>query len=184
MNAPASGFATSARIVHWLMAVLIVAMLFVGIGMVSTISHAREVLLAWHRPLGIAILLLVIVRLLIRLTHRPPPLPAHLPGWQRLAAHASHLLLYALMLAMPLVGWAMLSAGGFPILLGGGLRLFPIAPQSLPLYGLLRTLHTVLAFALFGTFLLHLAAALMHALVYRDGVFRSMWRPSNRTGDE
>jgi cytochrome b561 len=179
-SAPVTHFAAGVRWLHGLMAGLIVAMLFIGIGMVSTVTHTRDVLLALHRPLGLAILLLALVRIAVRLTHRAPSLPASLPRWQRAAAHASHLLLYGLMLAMPLVGWAMLSAGGFPVVLGGGLRLFPIAPHSLALYGVLRSLHTALAFALFATFLLHLAAALMHAWVYRDGVFGSMWSRGGR----
>jgi cytochrome b561 len=87
-------------------------------------------------------------------------------------------LLYALMFALPLVGWAMLSAAGNPIVLLGTWHLPPILPHSANLYALLRPLHTVLAFAFFATFLVHLGAALTHALIFRDGVFQSMasWR--------
>jgi cytochrome b561 len=96
----------------------------------------------------------------------------------RLAAHTSHVLLYVLMFAQPLVGWAMLSAAGDPIVLVGAWHLPPILPHNADLYALLRPLHTVLAFALFATFLVHLGAALLHALIFRDGVFQSMtsWR--------
>jgi len=106
-----------ARVLHWSMALMIIAMLFVGVTMVASL-HLRPMLIDLHRPLGIAILLLVVLRLYNRLRHRPPPLPADLPAWQVLAAKASHWMLYALMLAMPLIGWAMLSAGGYPIVLG------------------------------------------------------------------
>ncbi len=166
-------FAPLSRLLHWTMAVLIVAMLFIGIAMVSSLSDYHR-LVAIHKPLGIAILVLVAIRLVNRLFNPPPPLPNGMPGLLRFAAHASHWLLYGLMFALPLVGWGMLSAAGYPIVLLGAWHLPPILPHSDALYAALRPLHTVLAFALFATFLAHLGAALMHALVFRDGVFRSM----------
>jgi cytochrome b561 len=166
-------FNTPARVLHWLMAVLIFGMLFVGIGMVASLS-LRPTLVDLHRPMGIAILLLVIVRLINRFRAPPPPLPSDLPASQALAAKASHALLYALMLAMPLIGWAMLSAGGYPIVMFGAVHLPAIAPHDPTLYALLRSAHTWLALLLFATILLHLAAALFHAWVRRDGVFSSM----------
>jgi cytochrome b561 len=78
------------------------------------------------------------------------------------------------MFAMPLVGWGMLSAGGYPIVLYGPWELPPILPQSAILYAGLRQLHTVLAYLLFATFLAHLGAALFHGLIRRDGVWESM----------
>ncbi|MGC1304882.1 MAG: cytochrome b/b6 domain-containing protein [Caulobacteraceae bacterium] len=167
-------FALAARLIHWLMAAMILTMLFIGVGMVSTAGGLYARLVAIHRPLGVAILLFVILRLVVRFTNRPPPLPADLPLPQRLGAHGSHLALYGLMIAMPLAGWGMLSAGGFPIVMAGGLHLPPIAPHDLFLYGLLRRAHTWLALALFAVFLLHLAAALFHGLVREDGVLDSM----------
>ncbi|NYZ61881.1 cytochrome b [Luteimonas deserti] len=162
-----------ARALHWSMAALILAMLFVGVAMVASVT-LRPSLLALHRPIGIALLLLAVLRLLHRVRRRVPPLPADLPRWQRLAAQVSHVALYALMLAMPLVGWAMVSAAGNPVTLWGGLVLPPIAPPDPLVYSLLRASHAWLARALFALVLLHLAAALMHAWVRRDGVFRSM----------
>ena len=155
------------------MAVAILAMLFVGAAMVVSLRH-REFLLDLHRPLGLAILLLAIVRLVNRLLNAPPPLPADLPAIQKFAAHASHWLLYGLMLAMPLIGWAMLSAGGYPIPMFGGVHLPAILPHSPDVYGFLRPLHGVLAYVLFLTILGHLGAALFHAWVRRDAVFGQM----------
>ena len=100
-----------------------------------------------------------------------PPLPTDISTPQRLAAGASHLLLYALMLAMPLIGWGMLSAGGYPL----PLQLPALLPHDLKLYSALRQAHGWLAYLLFATVLVHLAAALVHGLVRRDGVLRSMW---------
>nr|WP_281435327.1 cytochrome b [Methylobacterium sp. SD274] len=162
-----------ARLLHWTMAALILAMLFIGVTMVTSLAHYHT-LVALHRPIGIGILVLALLRLLNRWRHPPPGLPSDLPGWQRRAAHVSHVLLYGLMLALPLVGWAMLSAAGYPIGLAGSLVLPPILPRDSSLYAWLRPLHTLLAYTLFGLVLAHLGAALMHGLIRRDGVFSSM----------
>jgi cytochrome b561 len=162
------------RLLHWLMAICILAMLFIGVGMVSTVSELRTWLIDLHKPLGILILCLAAFRACIRLTRPSPALPADLPPVQRLAAHLSHLVLYALMFALPLVGWAMLSAGGYPVQLFGALQLPPIAPIDGPLFAFLRQAHTVLAMTLFATILAHLGAALFHAWVRRDSVWRTM----------
>lgn len=174
MNDPRTTFNLPARVLHWTMAALIVAMLFIGVGMVATVSARHQWLLAIHKPLGLAILLLAIVRLIVRLRNPPPPLPTDLPALQKLAAHLSHWLLYALMIAMPLIGWAMLSAGGYPVMLGSSLRLPPILPENALAFAWLRSAHGVLAYLLFFTFLAHMGAALYHGLIRRDGVLRSM----------
>ncbi|RKE39088.1 cytochrome b561 [Paraburkholderia sp. BL23I1N1] len=171
-----SHFSSLQRILHWTMAPLIVAMLFIGVGMVATVSRVHITLIAIHKPLGIALLLLVILRASVRMRRGSPPLPTDMPAPQRIAARLSHLVLYALMAAMPLIGWAMLSAAGYPVTLYGPLHLPPIAPHNVELFAVLRTLHTWLAFVLFATVLLHLAAALFHGLIRRDGVFSSMAR--------
>lgn len=155
------------------MAVLILAMLFVGVAMVASVT-LRPTLLALHRPIGIALLVLAVLRLVHRLRRRVPDLPRDLPPWQRAAAHASHVALYALMLAMPLVGWAMVSAAGNPVTLWPGLDLPPIASHDPAVYSVLRLAHAWLARALLAVILLHLAAALHHAWVRRDGVFAGM----------
>lgn len=108
-NAPRH-FNLTARILHWLMAAAILAMLFIGVGMTTSMTW-RPWLIDIHRPLGIAILLLVIIRLINRLCYPIPPLPPSVPRWQAFLAHASHWLLYILMFSLPLLGWATLSAG-------------------------------------------------------------------------
>jgi cytochrome b561 len=92
----------------------------------------------------------------------------------KLAAELSHYILYALMIAMPLIGWAMLSAADYPVVVFGGWRLPPILPQSDRLHALLWNAHYYLAFCFFAVVLLHIAAALFHALIRRDGVFEAM----------
>lgn len=178
MNTGNGHFNLLARVLHWSMAVMILAMLFIGVTMVASL-HLRPLLIDLHRPLGVAIGVLALLRLYNRLRHRPPPLPADLPAWQATAARLSHWLLYALMLAMPLIGWAMLSAGGYPIVLWQGLHLPPIVPHTPLLYAALRTAHGVLAYVLFATVLAHVGAALFHLWVRRDGVFQAMARGRN-----
>ena len=167
MSAPSAMFSLPARVLHWLMAILIVSMLFIGVGMVASVSETHELLIRIHKPLGIAILLLAMIRIAVRLRYPPPPL-------QKLAAHASHWLLYVLMVLMPLIGWAMLSAGGYPVMLSESLRLPPIFPVSPDAFALLRHAHSVFALLLFLTFLAHMGAALYHGLIRRDGVLSSM----------
>lgn len=162
------------RFLHWLMAVCILAMFFIGVGMVSTIMPKYLPLLATHKTLGLTILVLALIRLAVRARYGTPPLPVDLPAPMKLAAHLSHYALYALMIAMPLIGWAMMSAGAYPVVLYGNVRLPAIVPQSDALHTLLWNAHFYLAFAFFALVLLHLAAALFHALVRRDGVFASM----------
>jgi len=162
------------RGLHWLLAAMVVAMLFIGVGMVSTLHRRFLILIAIHKPLGIAILILALIRLAVRLRRGAPPLPADLPWWQSAAARASHVALYVLLIVMPLVGWSMLSAGGYPIVLYGPIRLPQIVPHDDTLYTFLRNAHAWLAYLFFATILAHAAAALFHALIRHDGVFESM----------
>jgi cytochrome b561 len=174
MTEPLQRFTAVQRLLHWVMAVCILAMLFIGVGMVSTVMPKYLTLVAIHKPLGIAILVLALLRLAVRLRVGAPPLPLDLPEPMKLAAHLSHYALYALMIGMPLIGWAMLSAAEYPVVLYGSLYLPSIVPQSDRLHAMLWDAHYYLAFALFAMILLHLAAALFHLLVRRDGVFEQM----------
>lgn len=168
------------RLLHWLMAVLILAMLFIGVGMVSTVMPKYLTLVSIHKPLGIAILVLALIRLVVRLRYGTPPLPPDLPEPMKLAAYLSHYALYILMIGMPLIGWAMLSAADYPVTLWSGFSLPQIVPQSASLHTLLWNAHFYLAFLFFALILMHLAAALFHALIRRDGVFDSMASLSTR----
>jgi cytochrome b561 len=169
-------FSPLARLLHWSMALMIIAMLFIGAGMVASVSQRHAWLLDLHRPLGIAILLLAIVRVIVRVSSRTPALPGDLPAWQKLAATLSHYLLYALMLAMPLIGWAMVSAAGDPVMLTRSLRLPALMSADAATFAFLRQAHTYLAYLLFVTVINHLAAALFHAWIRRDEVMASMAR--------
>jgi cytochrome b561 len=174
MRIERNSFSGMQRVLHWLMAIMVLAMLFIGVSMLSTLEPRFLTLIAIHRPLGIAILVLAVIRLGVRLRRGGPPLPADLPRAQALAAKFSHFVLYALLIAMPLVGWGMLSAGGYPVVLYGSLHLPAILPHDDRLHAILLTTHMVLACMFIATILLHVAAALFHAWIRRDGVFRAM----------
>lgn len=174
MKRPSHSFHPALRVVHWLMAAIVLAMLFIGVGMVSTAGPLYPPLLVLHRSLGIAILALAAARLFLRLRLGAPPLPADLPRIQVQVAKASHVLLYGALFTLPLIGWAMTSAGGYPVRLAAGLILPPIAPHDLALYAALRSVHTAVALLLFTLILAHLCAALSHGLIRRDGVLASM----------
>ncbi|HSC84227.1 MAG TPA: cytochrome b/b6 domain-containing protein [Pseudomonas sp.] len=173
MNRVAYSF--PARLLHWLMAVLILTMLFVGVGMVGSLGPWQHSLVTIHKAVGLLLLGLVLLRLAVRLRQSPPALPASVPHWQQRLAHGAHVLLYLLMLALPLIGWAMQSAGGYPLRVLGWV-LPAIVPQDADLYAVLRSAHGWLAYLLFASVLLHLAAALFHGLIRRDGVLASMLR--------
>ncbi len=141
-------FALPSRILHWLMAPMVIAQLLIGVTMIASLS-GYPLLLAIHRPLGVLILAFAAVRLANRLTRRLPPFPATMSRAERRIASWSEYLLYALLLLQPLIGWAMLSAARFPIVMVGPLQLPGIAPHNLDLYAILRQAHGVLAFLLF-----------------------------------
>jgi len=166
-------FALRSRVLHWLMAPLLLSMLFIGVTMVASLGN-YHVLVAVHRPLGIAILVLTIVRLINRRFSTLPAFPPTMSRRERWLATASERLLYVLMLALPLVGWAMLSAGHYPVVMFGPVHLPPVLPASPGLYAWLRKTHTILAYLLFVTFLAHLGAVLFHTLILRDGLLQRM----------
>src|SRR5262249_30705946 len=171
-NAPTQ-FALLSRILHWLMAAMLLTMLFVGVTMVVSLGNYHA-LVAFHRPLGILILILAVVRLVNRIFSTLPPFPPTMSPRERWLASASEKLLYTLMIALPLVGWGMLSAGSYPITMFGPLHLPPILPASPTLHVVLRKTHTVLAYLLFLTFLAHLSAVLFHTLIIRDRLLHRM----------
>jgi cytochrome b561 len=166
-------FALLSRLLHWLMAALLLAMLFIGVAMVASLANYHR-LVAIHRPLGIAILILAAVRLVNRMFTTLPPFPPTMSERERLLASISERLLYALMFALPLVGWGMLSAGHYPIVMFGPVHLPPIMPASPTLFAVLRKAHTVLAYLLFVTFIFHLSTVLYHTLIVRDRLLNRM----------
>jgi cytochrome b561 len=166
-------FTVFSRLLHWTMAAMVLTMLGIGVSMVASLAN-YHVLVSIHRPLGIAILVLVVVRFVNRLWNPPPPFPVTMSRLERLAATASEYTMYGLMFILPLVGWGMLSAAGYPIVLVGPLHLPPILPHDAMLSAVLRKAHTLLAYLFFLTFLAHFGAILFHTLIVRDGILVRM----------
>jgi len=167
-------YTRTAIVLHWLLALMIVGSFGVGLYMADLpFSPSRLKLYNWHKWAGVTILALSAARLLWRLSHRPPAdLP--MPAWQQRAAHAVHLLLYGLFFAVPLAGWAYSSAAGFPVVWFGVLPLPDFVPVDRALAEAIKPLHKLLAFALAGTVLLHVAAALKHHFIDRDGTLQRL----------
>ncbi len=173
MDRPARYTATAIAL-HWLLALMILGSLAVGLYMTSLpFSPTRLKLFNWHKWTGVVILTLSALRLLWRLSHRPPAAPA-MPAWQRRAARTTHGLLYALFFAVPLAGWAYSSAAGFPIVLFGVLPLPDWVPVNRELSDALKPLHHWLAYTLAALVALHVAAALKHQFIDRDGLLARM----------
>ncbi len=176
MNLPARTprYTATAMALHWLLAVAIVGAFGMGLYMSDLpLSPTRLKLFNWHKWAGVTILALSALRLLWRLGHRPPAdLP--MPAWQARAAHAVHFLLYLAFFAVPLSGWAYSSAAGFPIVWFGVLPLPDFVPVDKPLAHQLKELHELLAWGLALLVLAHVAAALKHHLIDKDGLLLRM----------
>jgi cytochrome b561 len=169
----AARFTLPSRILHWTMAPMVVGQLLIGVIMIASLSY-YPLLLAIHRPLGVAILIFAVVRLANRLTHRPPAFLATMSRAERRIATWSEYALYALLLVQPVIGWATLSAANLPVTMVGPIRLPGIAPHNLDVYALLRECHGVFAFLLFAAFTAHMCAVLFHTLVLRDRLLDRM----------
>lgn len=167
-------YTRTAIALHWLLAAGLLGMLAMGLYMTSLpFSPARLKLYNWHKWAGVVILGLSVARLLWRLTHRPP-VDVAMPSWQRRTAHATHVVMYALFFAVPLMGWAYSSAAGFPIVLFGVLPLPDFVAADRELAEAIKPFHAWLAWTLLGLIALHVAAAVKHQLLDRDGLLQRM----------
>lgn len=175
---PAGRYSAPARLLHWLVAILVLAIIAMGLTMGRVdAGPLQDWLFFLHEACGFTVLVLMLIRLAWRFAHPPPPLPAILPGWQRGAAHAVHWLLYLALIAQPIIGWLGASAYGAPVSIFGLFTLpMPIAKNE-PLSKAIFAVHENLAFLIIGLLVLHFGALLMHGLVKRDGVVSRMWPP-------
>ena len=179
MNTVAVRYHWFSRLLHALLALALTGLFAVGLYMADLpFSPERLKLYNWHKWAGVTVLTLSFLRLLWRLIQRPPALPAAIeqamPVWHRLAHHATHLALYALFFAVPLAGWAYSSAAGFPIAPFGLFQLPDWVPVSEALAEFLKPVHKLAAYGLAAFAVLHVAGALKHHFVDRDGLLRRM----------
>ena len=177
--APATRYNLPAIALHWLLAVGLIGLLFFGWYMTGLpFSPTKLKYINWHKWAGVTILLLSVLRLVWRITHRPPALPARItasmPRWQQAAHHGVHHLMYLLFFAVPLLGWAYSSAAGFPIVWFGVWALPDLVSPSPALAEALKPWHMVSAYTLAVLIVMHVGAALKHQFIDRDGLLRRM----------
>lgn len=177
-------FTAVAKILHWLMAALILGQLCLGMVMTENTfnildGHQKSVAVQWHKSIGMTILVLALVRLAWRFMNMPPAFPAYIPRWERKVATITELLIYVLMIAMPLVGWMIISTLPHPSTFFG---LFPIPnlpglsdlPAKKEIREVFAGAHAVLAMAIVGLMMMHIGAALKHHFIDRDGILFRM----------
>lgn len=168
-------YTRTAILLHWLIALSLVGTFALGFYMEGLpLSPNKLKLYSWHKWAGVSLFVLIVVRVAWRLTHRAPDLPADMGRASRLAAHAGHLLLYALMLSIPLSGWLMSSAQGFPVVWFGLWQLPDLVAKNAELGERLQTLHVVLNYTLAVVVVGHVGAALQHHFIKKDGVLARM----------
>lgn len=170
------------RLLHWVSAALVLALLVLGVCMVQFVGDAarRFELTQTHKSIGVAVLALTLVRLCVRIgANAPASAPA--PRSLRIAAAATHTCLYILLLVMPLSGWLMTTTTPVrvPTWVFGLFELpYPLAPD-MAAYRLARGIHAGSAVALASLVVLHVAAALAHGFLRCDRIFARMWRKPN-----
>jgi cytochrome b561 len=186
MSQSKSRYSAVAIILHWVMALLIIFMISMGLWMHDAIKVQATQMLAFetyqlHKSIGLTLLILTVLRLIWRITHRAPPLPEHMGRWERVAATLSHGGFYLLMLALPLSGWAMVSVSpyGLPTIIFGLFEWPHIAPLEAmankeAAEALFKDVHELLAFGTIGLLALHIGAALKHHWIDRDDVLARM----------
>ena len=173
MNAGQMSYTLVARALHWAIAVLVIVNIVIGL-----FHEGLQPVLAAipiHKAIGITVLGLTALRMGWRAGHRPPPLPMAMPRWEQGLAHALHGLFYALLLILPLSGWVMVSAGDKPLRWFGlfAIPKFAVAKGD-AMVGIAHAAHGAMGLVFGALVLLHVAAALRHQLILKDGVLRRM----------
>ncbi|HZO21318.1 MAG TPA: cytochrome b [Steroidobacteraceae bacterium] len=172
-----------AQSLHWLIvALLITQVILANIAMDLPIGMKKVAMFARHKSVGLTILVLAIIRLLWRWTNPTPPLPNTLKPYERTLARLTHAALYLLLFAMPLTGWMMTSARGFPVSWFNLFQLPDFVPKNQRLYEAMKETHHVLSYALYTVAFLHVAAALKHHFVLKDDVLRRMLPTAKKPG--
>ena len=178
------GYSFLARLIHWVMAFIMITMIIAGIWMATgdlwggKFPALRGQLYDYHRGMGFVLLILVIVRLIIKYRSTPPsPLPSSISGMQQNIAHITHVLLYAALIIHPLLGWYATNAWGVKNIPIFGLFDLPtLVDKNRELGNFLLEIHGYVGFAIAALILCHIGAALMHHFVKKDGVLLRMIR--------
>jgi cytochrome b561 len=168
-------YTITARVLHWVMAILILSMIPLGLIIANDWGGSlQDFLYDLHRSIGALIIPLILLRLIYRWANPPSPLPNDIPAIQQLAAHATHWCLYALLLVQPIVGWIATSAYRAPITVFGWFELPPIWPENRVLSEQMFSIHGFIGMIIAGLVAVHIGGALFHHLVRKDGVLMRM----------
>lgn len=172
-------YGVPARLIHWIMALLVLGMIPVGFLMVreGLDRSFQNFLFISHKNIGVLLLILIVVRLIYRWRNPPELAPVALPKVQEFAAHATHIGLYVLLFIMPLAGYVRVRAGGFPIEALDAMGIPALVPRSEALAEFAKTVHFYGAYAIAVLVVIHVVAGAYHGLVRRDGIFSRMWPP-------
>jgi cytochrome b561 len=174
LAAPES-YSRIAIVLHWLVAALLLGQIGFGwfLGTIPRGVPARGWYVNLHKSTGLVIAALILLRILWRLAHAPPPLPSFMPPWERIAARLNHIALYVAMLVMPVSGYVASNFSKYGVKLFNAVKLPPWGPDDHQVYALFNTVHVVTSYVFVAAIALHLLAALRHA-VRRDGVVSRM----------
>ncbi len=166
-------YRAGAKWLHWLIALLVFGMLGAGLFMTDMrISPQKIQLYMTHKSVGLTVLALMLLRVVYRLKNPPPALPLDLPAWQKTASRITHILLYVLLFAMPISGWLMNGASGFPMKYFGLVRVPDLLARNQENLTLLKSVHFYIAWTLMAVIAVHVLAALKHHFIDRDSVLR------------
>jgi len=182
MPATVLRYTVTARLLHWIIALMVLATIPIGtIMLIEGIERStQDTLFILHKNGGVLILLAVLARIAWRVTHPPPPLPDSVADWQRAVSKVVHLSLYGMLIFMATTGYIRVSAGGFPIEMLDALGVPRLMPRSDAVAETAQTMHRYGRLVLIALIAMHIGAALFHAVVKRDGVFSRMWPPVGR----
>jgi cytochrome b561 len=168
-------YTATAIFLHWLVFIMIACGFALAVYMVDLpLSPQKLKYFSWHKWIGVTVFMLALIRVAWRQTHPALALPARMPEWQRRAAAASHVLLYALILVIPVTGWLYSSAAGVPTVYLGMLQLPDLLAKDKALAQQLKLVHVTLNYSMLGLVIIHAAAALKHHFHDRDDVLARM----------
>lgn len=175
MDLPGKRYTPAAIALHWIVAALIIGNLCFGLYTVGLPLSPRKLqFFSYHKWIGVTVLLLAAARLAWRLRHPPPPLPDAMPAWEKRAANASHLLLYALFFSAPISGWLMSSALGFQTVYLGVVPIPDLLQKNRELGDALKIVHKSINYSMAALIVVHAAAAIKHHFHDRDDVLARM----------
>ena len=169
-------YTATARVLHWIIAILVLSLIPAGI-LMDRVDEGplQDALFNLHRSFGVILIPLIILRLIWRLNHTPPPLPGDIPAAQRLVATLTHYALYILLIVQPMLGWIASSAYRSPVSVFNLFDLPPIWPENRALSDELFEVHTWIGYAMGVLVVLHIVGALYHQLIRGDHLLRRMW---------